>query len=193
MFPLLRTNLDSPNYAYYARSRLGQFQELAMPLAPDLARSSNAENRVACCGMLAAYPHQGSRDILLGFLDDRDFNVRLQACYAAGFYDDPQVLIRLLALLSDPEETMSRGAALSCGKLGVRDPRVIEALIELLQQPYQQYPTSRDQAQTALLRITGRKFQTAKGANGGPKTSQVSTANSHKVASGVSLTLPIMC
>jgi hypothetical protein len=161
MFPLLRTNLDSGNlnYAYCARARLAEFQELAMPLAPDLARSRNAENRVACCGMLSAYPRQGSPDILLRLLDDHDFNVRLQACYAAGFYNDPQVILRLLALLNDHEEAMSRAAALSCGKLGVRDPRVIEALIELLNHPY---PTPRDQAQAALIRITGRKFQTSR-------------------------------
>jgi hypothetical protein len=164
MFPLLRTNLDSgnPNYAYRARSRLAEFQELAMPLAPDLARSPNAENRVACCGMLSLYPRQGSPDILLGLLDDHDFNVRLQACYAAGSYNDPQVVIKLLALLSDPEEAMSRAAALSCGRLGVRDPRVIEALIELLDQPHQPYSTFRDQAQAALARITGQKFQTSR-------------------------------
>src|SRR5262249_45146523 len=52
-------------------------------------------------------------------------------------------------LLGDPDEAISRTAALSCGRLGLRDPHVILKLIELLNN---QYPTAREQSQAALLR-----------------------------------------
>src|SRR5215813_4243390 len=49
-------------------------------------------------------------------------------------------------LLGDPDEAISRTAALSCGRLGLRDPHVILKLIELLNN---QYPTAREQSQAA--------------------------------------------
>ena len=161
MLALLRTNLNSwdPNLSYYARLRIGYFQELAVPLIPDLASSPHPENRSVSCTMLHTYPRQGFLDILLTLMDDPDFNVRLQACSAAERYNDSRVVTKLLGLLGDPDEAISRTAALSSGKLGLRDPRVIAALIVLLDD---QYPPARAQAQAALLRTTGHKFQTTR-------------------------------
>jgi HEAT repeats len=154
LFPLIRSNLEGSNH-YQALARLGEFEELAMPLCPDLATSPVADNRVTCCAMLHAYPRQGSVDLLLKLLDDEDINVRFQACAAAEAYNEPRVISKLLVLVDDKSE-IGRAAILSCGKLGVSDPRVISALIEVLDY---QYPTPREEAQASLTRITGEKFQ----------------------------------
>lgn len=154
LFPLIRSNLEGSNH-YQALARLGEFQELAMPLWPDLAASPLGDNRVICCAMLHAYPRQRSIDLLLKLLGDEDINVRFQACAAAESYNDPRVISKLLLLLQDKYE-IGRAAALSCGKLGVSDPRVISALIEVLDY---QYPTPREEAQASLTAITGKKLQ----------------------------------
>jgi hypothetical protein len=155
MFPLIRNYLSGAN-AYEARSRLCRFDELATPLLPDLAHSPVTENRVACCGMLRLYSRQGSVELLLELLDDPDWFVRSQACAAAGCYNHPLVISKLLVLIGDTKEGMASTAALSCGELGVADPRVIAALIELLDD---QYPNPREMAQAALVKITGQKFK----------------------------------
>ena len=93
---------------------------------------------------------------MLKLLDDADLNVRFEACAAAESYNDSRVISKLLTLLQDDDQAVGRAAALSCGKLGVSDPRVISALIEVLDY---QYPTPREEAQASLTKITGQKLQ----------------------------------
>ncbi len=156
VFPLLRGYLEGA-HSYQARSSLGYFEELASPLWPDLAQSPNVDNRIDCCTSLHAYPHQQSSDLVLKLMDDSDLNVRFQACWAAECYHDARVISKLVEKLNDPADgAIRRTAALSCGKLGVRDPRVIAALIDLLDNPY---PTPQDEAQAALVKITGQKLK----------------------------------
>ncbi len=156
MFPLIRSSLEGRN-SYRARMRLGYLEELGEPLWPELARSSDVENRVTCCTILHAHPRPGATEILLKLLDDSDVSVRFQATAAAESYHDSRIVTKLLGLLSDPDYgAIRRTAALSCGKLGVRDPRVIAALIGLLDDEYR---TPREEAQAALIKITGQKYK----------------------------------
>jgi hypothetical protein len=157
--PTLKAGPLYNSRSYGARLLLGSFEELATPFFPDLAGSSLPENRVTCCAMLHAYHPQGSVEVLLKLLDDADAGVRFEACCAAEFYNDPRVVSKLLALLKDPWDAICRGATLSCGKLGVSDPRVIAGLIDLLDYDY---PAPRVEARAALVRITGQELKSSK-------------------------------
>jgi hypothetical protein len=156
MLPLIQSNLEG-QFSYEARNRLSYLEELGKPLWPVLGCSMNVENRISCCALLRAYPDKGSAALLLKLLDDSDLFVRFQATAAAGFYQDPRVIAKLLLLLKGTDdEATRRGAVLSCGKLGVRNRQVVTALIELLDYPY---PTPCEEAQAALVKITGQKFK----------------------------------
>jgi len=156
MLPVIQSNLEG-RFSSEARNRMSYLEELGKPLWPMLACSMNVENRISCCTILRAYPSENSAELLLKLLNDPDLSVRFQATAAAELYRDPRVIAKLLLLLKDPDdEAIRTGAALSCGKLGVRDRQVIAALIELLDYPY---ATPCEEAQAALVKITGQKFK----------------------------------
>ena len=152
MFPVLRANLNTWA-SYEARSRLSSFNELSKPLWPDLAASSLVENRIECCALLHAYPDRDSVNLVLKLLDD--VPVRSQACWAAERYNDSRVVYKLLDLLSSHDSLARRNVALACGELDVRDSRVIEALIEVLDDPY---PIPQQRAQSLLQDLTSQNL-----------------------------------
>ncbi len=136
--PVLRRALtdEAPGVRLHAARALDRIGGAAAPAIPDLmkaAESPDEDLRVAAVIALGRIASKNRKvlDLLVAKSRGLSARVRRASIEALGELGDPGAVPRLLEALKDEDEHMRWRAARSLGALGLKEPRILEALKKL--------------------------------------------------------------